>query len=93
MRAVQIGVDALVTWTPSSDADGYIIDYISNTRERDNRIIDDGSTNSYTLGFENGITFSISIVATSDDRLPSERVMIDRPLVLGNEIIKQHKLT
>ena len=64
-----------VTWTPSSDATGYRIDYDSSGGDSDSVIVSGGSTVMETLtGLQNGDTYTISIVALSQ-LLPSESVL------------------
>ena len=63
--SVQEGPTAIrVSWSPSSDATGYRIDY-SNGNSGDSVDIDGGSTDKYLLtGLLNGDTYTISIVST-----------------------------
>ena len=74
--AVQDGLTSvLVSWNPSSDATGYIISY--NTGHSSGRVtISGGSIDSHFLFLQNRATYSISIVATSQE-LPSDAVVID----------------
>ena len=67
----------LVSWSPSSNATGYRIDYDSSGRDSGNVSVSGGSTDSETVtGLQNGDTYTISIVATSE-LLPSESVPAD----------------
>ena len=60
----------------SDDATGYRIDYTSSGGDSDSVTVSGGSTDMRTLtGLQNGDTYTISIVATSDSGLPSESVM------------------
>ena len=74
MTAVQDGPTSIrVSWTPSSDTTGYRIHYTS-VSDSGNENVSDGSTETHTLtGLVNGETYTISVVATSDN-LPSEGV-------------------
>ena len=78
VTAVQDGpTSIIVSWSPSSDATGYRIDYDSIGGDSDSVVTSGGSTNplTYTLmNLPNGDTYTISIVATSSD-LPSESVL------------------
>ena len=67
METVQHGLTSIiVTWTASSDATGYRISYTSNSDSGSREV--DGSATSLTLSdLKNGETYSISIVATSQD--------------------------
>ena len=73
LTAVQEGLTGIrVSWTPSSDATGYIISYTGGGSVN----IDGGSTNSHLLeGLTNGVIYTVSIVATLDGS-PSESVMV-----------------
>ena len=77
LTAVQEGPTSIrVSWTPSSDTTGYRIDYTSSDGSSDSETVSGGSTDNYLLtGLQNGDTYTISIVATSDD-FPSESVMV-----------------
>ena len=83
MTAIQDGPTSIrVSWTPSSDATGYRIHYIS-VSDSGNETVSNGSTETHTLtGLVNGETYTISIVATSDN-LPSEGVTADMAVGLG----------
>ena len=87
MTAVQDGVTSiLVTWTPSSGATGYRIDY-SGGGSSGSETVSGGATNSYTLtGLTNGGTYTISIVATSNIP-PSETVTVGMAVALGKSSI------
>ena len=76
LRAVQDGPTSItVSWSPSSDATGYRIYYGSSGGDHGNVVISDSSTDEYTLtGLKNGDTYTIHIVSTSDDGLPSGSV-------------------
>ena len=65
-----------MSWSPSSDATGYRIDYDSDSGSV---VTSGGSTNplTYTLmNLQNGDTYAVSIVATSSI-LPSDSVPAD----------------
>ena len=73
-----------VTWTPSSGANGYIISYDNGAGNSDTVPVDGGNTNQEDLtGLQNGATYTISIVATSETSLPSESVEADMTVSLG----------
>ena len=78
----------IVSWSPSSDATGYRIDYDSIGGDSDSVVTSGGSTNPLThtlMNLQNGDTYTISIVATSSD-LPSESVLT--VVGLGESIIR-----
>ena len=80
VTAVQDGpTRILVSWSPPGplgDTTGYRIDYNTNSGS-DSVTIDGGSTDSHILtGLQNGATYTISIVATSQT-LPSDTVTAD----------------
>ena len=63
-----------MSWTPSSSATGYRIDYTSSDGSSDSVTVSGGSTDNYILtGLQNGNTYIISIVAMSV-HFPSESV-------------------
>ena len=68
MTAVQDGpTSILVSWSPSSDPTGYTISYTGGGSS-DSETVSGGDTNNYTLtGLTNGQTYTISIVATSNN--------------------------
>ena len=68
VTAVQDGpTSILVSWSPSSDATGYTISYTGGGGNG-SETVSGGDTNSYTLtGLTNGQTYTISIVATSNN--------------------------
>ena len=74
--AVQMGLTSIrVSWTPSSDATGYIISYTGGSSS-ESVTVSGGSSDNYLLtGLQNGDTYTISIVATSDG-LKSESVIV-----------------
>ena len=77
LTAVQTGPTSIdVSWTPPTplgDTTGYII-YYTNDDNTDSVVIDGGSTDDYTLSdLQNGETYTISIIATSQ-HLPSDTV-------------------
>ena len=74
VTAVQDGPTSItVSWSPSSDATGYTISYTGGGSSG-SETVSGGDTNSYTLtGLTNGQTYTISIVATSNN-LPSDTV-------------------
>ena len=81
VTAVQTGPTSIrVTWTPPTPLDGitgYIIYYANEDDSRSGSMtVSGGSTDMETLtGLQNGDTYTISIVATSDTGLPSVSVM------------------
>ena len=89
MTAVQDGPTSIrVSWTPSSDATGYMIHYTS-VSDSGNETVSNGSTETHTLtGLVNGETYNISVVATSDN-LPSESVAADMAVGLRKSLSSQ----
>ena len=85
MTAVQDGPTSIrVSWTESTDATGYRIHYTS-VSDSGNETVSDGSTETHTLtGLVNGETYTISIVATSDNL----GVTADMAVGLGKFIFK-----
>ena len=83
MTAVPDGPTSIrVSWTESTDATGYRIHYTS-VSDSGNESVSDGSTETHTLtGLMNGETYTITIIATSDN-LPSESVTADMAVGLG----------
>ena len=81
VAAVQTGPTSIrVTWTQPTPLDGitgYIISYTSDSDSGSGSVtVSGGSTVMETLtGLQNGETYTISIVATSDAGLPSASVM------------------
>ena len=78
LTAVQTGPTSIdVSWTPPTplgDTTGYIIYYTNDDSGSVNVTIDDGSIDEYTLtDLQNGETYTISIIATSQ-HLPSDTV-------------------
>ena len=67
LMAVQEGFTSIrVSWTPSSDATGYIISYTGGGGS-DSVTVSGGSTETHILeGLMNGVIYTISIVATLD---------------------------
>ena len=64
-----------MTWSPSSSATGYRIDYDSSGGDSGSVTVSGGSTDMETLtGLQNGDTYTISIVALTQ-LLPSESVL------------------
>ena len=56
----------LLTWTPSSGANGYIISYDNRAGSSGTVTVDGGSTDSRILtGLQSGTTYNISMLATS----------------------------
>ena len=76
VRAVQDGPTSItLSWSHSSDATGYNINYLCGGSEDRSVSLDDASVNTHTLmARQNGETCTVSIVATSDDNFPSEAV-------------------
>ena len=77
LTAVLAGPTSIdVSWTPPTplgDTTGYII-YYTNDDNTDSVVIDGGSIDEYTLSdLQNGDTYTISIIATSQ-HLPSDTV-------------------
>ena len=69
-------ISILVSWSPSSDATGYRIDYESSGGYSGSVTVSGGSTDEYTLTvLQNGDTYAISIAATSDAGFPSASVL------------------
>ena len=90
VSAVQTGPTSIrVNWTPPTtlgDTTGYIISYTSDS-DSDSVTVSDGSTAMEILtGLQNGDTYTISIVATSDTELPSESVMVAMDVGLGKSL-------
>ena len=82
MTAVQTGPTSIrVYWTPPTplgDTTGYIISYKEDDSHSGGVGVVGGSTDMETLtGLQNGDTYTISIVATSDTALPSGSVLAD----------------
>ena len=80
MTAVQTGPTSIrVTWTPSSPLPlGTGLTILVMPGDSDSVTVSGGSTDMRTLtGLQNGDTYTISIVATSDSGLPSESVAAD----------------
>ena len=88
MTAVQEGPTGItVTWTPSSGANGYIISYDNGAGSNDSVTVDGGSTDNHTLtGLQNGATYTISIVATSEQQFVSDKVIVDMNVGLGEHV-------
>ena len=80
MTAIQDGpTSIIVSWSPSSDATEYRIDYDSIGGDNNSVVTSGGSADSLThtlMNLQNGDTYTISIVATSS-ALPSESVLAD----------------
>ena len=78
VRAVQNGpTSIIVTWSPSTGATGYRIQYDSTGGHNGSDIIDGNDTASLLLtGLENGQTYTISVVATFQD-LSSNAIQIE----------------
>ena len=76
VMAVQMGLTRIrVSWTPSSDATGYIISYTGGSSS-ESVTVSGGSTYNYLLtDLQNGDIYTISIVAKSDG-LNSESVIV-----------------
>ena len=83
--AVQEGLTSIrVSWSPPTplDTTGYRI-YYSDSDSSDSVDVGGGSTDNYLLtGLQNGDSYTISIVATSQ-HLPSESVTLDMIIGLG----------
>ena len=76
VTAVQEGPTSIrVSWTPSSDATGYVISYTGGGSS-DSVTVSGGSTDERLLtSLTNGVIYTISIVATSTE-LPSGSVVV-----------------
>ena len=87
MTAVQTGPTSIqVSWSPSNDATGYRIDYYSSGGYSESFIVISASINEYTLtGLQNGDTYTISIVATSNVVFHSVSAAVD--VGLGESIM------
>ena len=86
VAGVQDGPTSIrVTWTPPSplgNTTGYRIHYTNGGGSSGSQTVS-GDTMTHTLtGLTNGETYTISIVATSDN-LPSSAVMADMSVCLG----------
>ena len=83
VTAVQIGLTSIkVSWTPPTNATGYIISYTGGGSS-DSVTVGDGSTDNYVFsGLMNGATYAISVIATSTaNAAASESVVaVDVPL-------------
>ena len=88
VTAIQDGATSIiVSWSPSSDATGYRIDYDSIGGDSNSVVTSGGSTDEYTMtNLQNGDTYTISIVATSSSDLPSESVLT--VVGLGESVIR-----
>ena len=95
VTAVQTGPTSIrVTWTPPiplGDTTGYTIYYTNDSGSGNVTVSGDMET---LTGLQNGDTYTISIVATSDTGLPSESVPADmsvglRELMLTYSYINQ----
>ena len=84
MTAVQEGpTSILVSWSPSTGATGYRIDYDSSGGHSGSETVSGGSTNTHTLtGLTNGDTYTVSIAATSGS-VTSATVTADMNVGLG----------
>ena len=81
MTAVQTGLTSItVTWTPPTplgDTTGYIIYYTSDS-DGGNATVSGGSTDNETLTcLQNGDTYTVSIVATSQHISSSTTIVMD----------------
>ena len=88
LTAVQEGPTSIrVSWSPPSplgDTTGYRIDYTSSDGSSDSVTVSDGSTDNHLLtGLQNGDTYTISIVATTEhffsEYSPSAQVVVGEP--------------
>ena len=74
-----------ISWSLSSSATGYMISYHSEGSNEMFVNINDGSTTYYLLtGLQSGTSYNVSIVATYDQSLPSDIVVL---MVRLSEII------
>ena len=78
VTAVQDGPTSIrVSWTPSSDATGYMVRYEGSGGDSGSVIVDGGSSNNHLLtGLERETTYTVYIVATSQ-MLPSEPMIVE----------------
>ena len=88
LMAVQEGPTSIrVSWsppTPLGDTTGYRIYYSGGSSGSED--VSDGSTDNYLLtGLQNGESYTISIVATSQ-HLPSESIPADMEVMLGEDM-------
>ena len=86
--AVQEGPTAVrLSWTPSSDATGYVISY--NRSSTDSVVVNVGASSEQLLltGLQNGATYTISLVATSQ-HLSSAAVVME--ITLGKTEVSHH---
>ena len=86
--AVQEGPTSIrVSWSPPTslgDKTGYRIYYSGGSSGSE--IVSDGSTDNYLLtDLQNGESYTISIVATSQ-HLPSESIPADMEVMLGGDV-------
>ena len=90
LMAVQEGPSIRVSWnppTPLGDTTGYRI-YYSGGGGSGSEDISNGSTDNYLLtGLQNGESYDISLVATSQ-HLPSESIAADMEVTLGEDMYK-----
>ena len=87
--AVQEGPSIRVSWnppTPLEDTTGYRIYYSGGSSGSED--ISNGSADNYLLtGLQNGESYDISLVATSQ-HLPSESIAADMEVMLGEYMYK-----
>ena len=79
VTAVQTGPTSItVSWSPSSDATGYRIDYDSSGGDSGNVTVSGGSSDNETLtGLQNGDTYTIFIVTTSHHLSSNHAIIMD----------------
>ena len=84
MTAVQEGPTSIVvSWSPSTGANGYRTDYDSSGGHSGSETVSGGSTNTHTLtGLTNGDIYTISIAAISSS-VTSAAVTADMNVGLG----------
>ena len=83
MVVQQTPTSILVSWIPSTVANGYRIHYNSSEGNQGSKTVSGGSTNSYTLtSLQNGVIYAVSVLATSE-HLSSERVRAPHDIGLG----------
>ena len=95
LMAVQEGPPSIrVSWsppTPLGDTTGYSIYYSGGSSGSVN--VSDGFTDNYTLtGLQNGESYTISIVATSQ-HLPSESIAADMEVMLGEDVYRSFNMS
>ena len=88
VMAVQEGLTSIrVSWsppTPLGDTTGYRIYYIYSGGSSGSEDVSDGSTYNYLLtGLQNGASYNIYIVASSQHLFSVDMVALDQEVILG----------